>query len=72
MLRKMLADRFHLAFHTEKRELPVYVLTVAKTGPKMTKSLNQDALAGLGLRGLGSVVGRSANMGNFRNFMQGL
>jgi uncharacterized protein (TIGR03435 family) len=71
MLRKMLADRFHLAFHTEKRELSVYALTVAKTGPKMTKSLNQDGLAGLGLRGLGSVVGRSANMGNFRNFMQG-
>ena len=71
MLRKMLADRFHLVFHTEKRELPVYVLTVAKAGSKMTKSLNQDELAGLGLRGLGSVVGRSANMENFRNFMQG-
>ena len=71
MLRKMLADRFHLVFHTEKRELPVYLLTVAKAGSKMTKSLNQDELAGLGLRGLGSVVGRSANMENFRNFMQG-
>ncbi len=71
MLRKMLADRFHLAFHMEKKELSVYALTVAKTGMKMTKSLNQDGLAGLGLRGLGSVVGRSANMGNFRNFMQG-
>jgi uncharacterized protein (TIGR03435 family) len=71
MLRKMLADRFHLTFHMEKKELSVYALTVAKTGMKMTKSLNQDGLAGLGLRGLGSVVGRSANMGNFRNFMQG-
>ncbi len=71
MLRKMLADRFHLTFHMDKKELPVYTLTVAKTGMKMTKSLNQDGLAGLGLRGLGSVVGRSANMGNFRNFMQG-
>jgi uncharacterized protein (TIGR03435 family) len=71
MLRKMLADRFHLVFHMEKRELPVYVLTVAKTGSKMTKSINQDELAGLGLRGLGSAVGRSANMENFRNFMQG-
>ncbi len=71
MLRKMLADRFDLVFHTEKRELPVYALTVAKTGPKMTRSLDQNALAGLGLRGLGSVVGRGANMGNFRNFMQG-
>ena len=41
MLRKMLADRFHLVFHMEKRELPVYVLTVAKAGSKMTKSLNR-------------------------------
>jgi uncharacterized protein (TIGR03435 family) len=71
MLRKMMADRFHLAFHMEKKELSVYMLTVSKTGMKLTKSLNQDGLAGLGLRGLGSVVGRSANMGNFRNFMQG-
>jgi len=71
MLRKMLADRFHLVFHMEKRELPVYVLSLAKTGSKMTKSINQDELAGLGLRGLGSAVGRSANMENFRNFMQG-
>ena len=71
MLRKMLADRFHLVFHMEKRELPGYVLTVAKGGSKMTKSLDQDELAGLGLRGLGSAMGRSANMENFRNFMQG-
>jgi uncharacterized protein (TIGR03435 family) len=71
MLRKMMADRFHLAFHTEKWELSVYTLTVSKTGMKLRKSLNQDGLAGLGLRGPGSVVGRSANIGNFRNFMQG-
>ncbi|MEP7351919.1 MAG: TIGR03435 family protein [Acidobacteriota bacterium] len=71
MLRKMLADRFQLSFHIEKKELTVYALTVAKGGLKMTRSANQDGLAGLGLRGLGSVVGRSANMGNFRNFMQG-
>lgn len=71
VLRKMLADRFQLKFHTEKRELSVYALTVAKDGVKMTRSPNQDGLAGLGLRSLGSVVGRSANMGNFRNFMQG-
>jgi uncharacterized protein (TIGR03435 family) len=63
MLRKMMADRFNLAFHTEKRELSVYTLTVAKTGIKLTKSLNQDGLAGLGLRGLGSVVGRRRTWG---------
>ncbi len=36
MLRKLLSDRFQLTFHNDKRELPVYAMTVAKSGPKMT------------------------------------
>jgi uncharacterized protein (TIGR03435 family) len=41
MLQKLLADRFQLTFHHDKRELSVYVLTVAKGGPKnLTKSDN--------------------------------
>lgn len=39
MLRKLLADRFGLTFHWDKKELGVYAITVAKTGPKITKSL---------------------------------
>ena len=39
MIRKVLADRFGLKVHDEKRELSVYALTVAKGGPKLTKSL---------------------------------
>jgi uncharacterized protein (TIGR03435 family) len=38
IVRKVLADRFGLKFHTEKRELTVYAITVAKGGSKMTKS----------------------------------
>lgn len=38
MLRKLLAERFGLVAHTEQRELPVYALTVAKSGPKMARS----------------------------------
>jgi len=38
MYRKLLADRFNLTFHREKRELAVYAVTVAKGGPKLTKS----------------------------------
>ncbi len=34
MLGPLLADRFHLAFHRETRELPVFALLVAKGGPK--------------------------------------
>jgi uncharacterized protein (TIGR03435 family) len=35
-LQAMFADRFHLRFHRESRELPVYSLVVAKGGPKLT------------------------------------
>jgi uncharacterized protein (TIGR03435 family) len=36
MLQKLLADRFKLTFHREKRELAIYNVTVLKTGPKLT------------------------------------
>jgi uncharacterized protein (TIGR03435 family) len=35
MLRALLADRFHMTMHRETREFPVYVLGVAKGGPKL-------------------------------------
>ena len=34
MLQSLLADRFKLALHRETRELPVYELMLAKSGPK--------------------------------------
>jgi uncharacterized protein (TIGR03435 family) len=39
MVKKLLADRFKLTFHRERRELSVYAITVGKSGPKLTKSL---------------------------------
>ena len=36
MVQKLLADRFQLTFHREKIELPVYAVTVARGGPKLT------------------------------------
>jgi uncharacterized protein (TIGR03435 family) len=38
MIQKLLAERFGLVFHREQRELAVYAITVAKGGPKLTKS----------------------------------
>jgi uncharacterized protein (TIGR03435 family) len=35
LLQPVLADRFHLAFHRETKELPAFVLVVAKSGPKL-------------------------------------
>ena len=36
MMRSLLVDHFKLRYHLEKRALPVYVLSVAKGGPKLT------------------------------------
>ena len=43
MVRAMLADRFKLKTHKETRNLPVYVLTVAKGGPKFKVSNGVNA-----------------------------
>jgi uncharacterized protein (TIGR03435 family) len=39
-VRSLLADRFGLVVHTETKEQPVYVLTVAKNGPKLKVATN--------------------------------
>ena len=36
MVQQLLADRFKLAVHRETRELPVYALTIAKNGPRLS------------------------------------
>jgi uncharacterized protein (TIGR03435 family) len=36
MMRKLLAERFVLKLHHEQREMPVFALTIAKGGPKLT------------------------------------
>ncbi len=38
MLRKLLADRFKLAFHREEKKFSVYALSVSKDGPKLKES----------------------------------
>jgi uncharacterized protein (TIGR03435 family) len=41
MFRTLLAERFHLAVHWEKREMPVMALVVAKGGPKFRESVGK-------------------------------
>jgi uncharacterized protein (TIGR03435 family) len=41
LYQSLLADRLHLVFHYETRELPVYALTVEKSGPKLVKTDRQ-------------------------------
>jgi len=38
MLQRLLADRFQLTMRREVKELPVYVMTVARNGLKLAKS----------------------------------
>jgi uncharacterized protein (TIGR03435 family) len=45
MIQKLLADRFQLKFHFEKRDLPAYAVGIAKGGAKIIKS--QDDPKGL-------------------------
>jgi uncharacterized protein (TIGR03435 family) len=42
MLRPLLADRFKLVVHTEAREMPVYVLTAARTDRKPGPTLRES------------------------------
>jgi uncharacterized protein (TIGR03435 family) len=42
MFRKLLAERFGLTFHSDKKELAYYALTVAKGGSKLVKSKSPE------------------------------
>jgi uncharacterized protein (TIGR03435 family) len=42
MLQPLLADRFHLRFHRETRQLAIYALVVTKGGPKLQASKDDD------------------------------
>ena len=50
MLQAMLADRFHLVFHRETRTLSIYLLEVAKNGPKLKESTATTASMSAGQR----------------------
>jgi uncharacterized protein (TIGR03435 family) len=43
MLQNLLAERFKLTLHREKKELPMYALVVGKNGPKMKESVDDVA-----------------------------
>ena len=45
MLQKLLADRFGLKFHHDKRELSVYAIQIAKGGPKLKPAADLAVLA---------------------------
>ena len=56
MVQALLAERFHLTTHMETRELPIYTLVVAKSGPKFAETKAQGTLYNMG-RGYLSIEG---------------
>ena len=64
MLRPLLEERFNLKYHHETRELPVYVLVVAKGGSMLKDSPPQGAEQRSGIRmdGPGSFEGMNAKL----------
>lgn len=73
MIQKLLADRFKLTFHKEQRDMPAYVLEVAKGGQKLTPNQSKGQLPGLGFGpGAGGITMRAINatMGDFTGFLQ--
>jgi uncharacterized protein (TIGR03435 family) len=70
LAQKLLADRFKLVSHREKKELSVYAITIAKGGPKLTPhegpASNQPSF-GFG-RGMLNI--RNSTMAEFAGFLQ--
>jgi len=71
MVQQALADRFQLKMHDEKKDMPAYVLSVAKGGEKMEKApADAGALPGLFFRQLGVLTVTNATMEDFCHLMQ--
>jgi uncharacterized protein (TIGR03435 family) len=71
LAQKLLTDRFQLKFHHDQKELPVYAVTVLKTGPKMTvtehKLTDPEAFF---FRRLGNLTAANLSMQDFAEGMQ--
>ena len=71
MMQKLLADRFQLKFHRDKKEMSAYVLTVAKSGNKMKQDTgNPKGLPALFFRQLGVLTVQNATMADFTGLME--
>jgi uncharacterized protein (TIGR03435 family) len=68
-VRWLLADRFGLVVHRETREHTVYVLEVAKNGPKMKLVTTPGEMQGLSEWRLGRIKGTAADMDILAHFL---
>jgi uncharacterized protein (TIGR03435 family) len=70
LMQQLLAERFSLKIHEEKREMAAYALTVGKDGPKLTKSADASGLGGFTMGPLGTMHAGSATMGDFAHILE--
>ena len=71
MLKNLLQSRFGLAFHTEKRELPVYAIGIGKNGPSGIKMvINDKSGMRIGSQRPGRVSFQGATMSNLATQLQ--
>lgn len=68
MLQKLLADRFKLTTHRERREMTVYTLIVAKDGPKL-KAAEPNGQPNKSCRSLGNCTFTKTPLVGFARFM---
>jgi uncharacterized protein (TIGR03435 family) len=70
MMQNLLTDRFHLAAHTETRDLSVFEIVPLKSGPKLNKSSRPPD----GIPGVGYAPGRlavaNATLADLATFLQ--
>lgn len=75
MIRKLLADRFQLKFHHDKREMSAFVLTVGKDGPKLKAAQPNGNLHGIGVQPAKTgalMFANNAPIPAFASFLQSL
>ena len=71
LIQKLLADRFSLKFHREKRELSVYEIVVGKTGAKLTIAEGDPkADPFMFFYGPAKFNAKNATMADFAGFLQ--
>jgi uncharacterized protein (TIGR03435 family) len=69
-LQRLLAERFKLEVHRERRELPEYALEIAKNGPNLieVRDTSNEARAGI-QRGCGQMIGTNTTMANLSIYL---
>jgi uncharacterized protein (TIGR03435 family) len=71
LFQTLLAERFKLVFHRDKKELSVYTLTVGKNGAKLAATVHQENdPVDFSFHGLGALTVGNATMRDFCEGMQ--